>query len=408
MKTTSVAVLFLLALCYATSARGQTPAWTRQLGTSSFDENSGVSSDGLGSVYISGWTDGSFDGTNAGERDAFVAKYNASGTLEWTRQLGTSDLDGSLGVSADGVSSVYMSGTTWGNLEGTNVGRSDAFLSKYDTNGNLQWTRQFGTGAFDYSSGVSSDGLGSVYVTGVTEGRLDGTRAGVRDVFVAKYDASGTLQWTRQFGTSGNDASGGVSADGLGSVYISGTTDGSLKGQNAGDFDAFVAKFRIDFPTDLDFDGDSDGDDVDSLVGEIVAGTNNSAFDLTADAIVDNADLSQWLSDAATANGFTAPYLLGDANLDGSVNASDLNILGQNWLASPDTWQFGDFNADGIVNAGDLNELAQNWQQAIPSAASPESVPEPSAIFLVLLGIMATSLLKHRRRSDRFSHVSNV
>jgi hypothetical protein len=127
----------------------------------------------------------------------------------------------------------------------------------------------------------------------------------------------------------------------------------------------------------------------------------------TADEAVSNADLNQWLSDAATANDFAAPYLLGDANLDGAINASDLDALGQNWQGRPNTWQLGDFNADGIVSTGDLNNLGRNWQQSIPSTASPENVPEPAA-FTLLLCVMLTPLLRHRRRSDRFIHASNV
>jgi hypothetical protein len=88
MKTTSVVSFLLLVLCYVSSARGQTLEWTRQLGTSSDDASRGVSADGLGNVYISGITEGSLDGTNAGGWDAFISRYDASGTLEWTRQLG--------------------------------------------------------------------------------------------------------------------------------------------------------------------------------------------------------------------------------------------------------------------------------------------------------------------------------
>jgi hypothetical protein len=65
----------------------------------------------------------------------------------------------------------------------------------------------------------------------------------------------------------------------------------------------------------------------------------------------------------------------------------------------------GDFNADGIVNTGDLNKIGQNWLAVIPSAASPESVPEPSGFILLLLGIMATPVLRHCRSADRFRHV---
>jgi hypothetical protein len=64
-----------LAVCGAAGAgRAQTVEWTRQLGTSSEDRSHGVSADGLGNVYISGFTFGSLGGPHAGSGDAFVAK----------------------------------------------------------------------------------------------------------------------------------------------------------------------------------------------------------------------------------------------------------------------------------------------------------------------------------------------
>jgi hypothetical protein len=217
--------------------------WTRQLGTSSSDECYGVSADGLGNVYISGYTYGSLNGSNVGAFDAFVSKYDAAGTLAWTRQLGTTFGDASRGVSADGLGNVYISGYTGGSLDGASAGGYDAILSKYDAAGTLAWTRQLGTSVGDFSYGVSADGLGNVYLSGYTDGSLDGTSAGDGDAFVSKYDAAGTLAWTRQLGTSFDDKSNGVSADGLGNVYISGYTDGSLDGTSAGDADAFVSKY---------------------------------------------------------------------------------------------------------------------------------------------------------------------
>jgi hypothetical protein len=377
--------------------------WTRQFGTSDHDASADVSADGLGNVFISGTTTGTLGEYHFGDDDAFVAKYDAAGTLQWTRQFGTSDRDASIDVSADGLGNVYISGTTTGALGEYHFGDDDAFVAKYDAAGTLQWTRQFGTSELDRSNGVAADGLGNVYISGQTGGSLEGTNAGGLDAFISMYDGSGSLQWTRQLGTSRGDDGDGVSADGLGNVYISGATGGSLGGPNAGVSDAFVAKFTTEAPEpgprDYDGDGDLDGDDIDALVGEIVAGTNDLAFDLTADGVVDNADLTDWLSEAATYNAFTFPYLLGDANLDGSVNASDLNALGRNWLGSPNAWQSGDFTADGRVDAMDLNQLAVNWQQSIPSAASPQSVPEPAASILLLLGIIATALVNNNSRA---------
>ncbi|MEE8155377.1 MAG: SBBP repeat-containing protein, partial [Phycisphaerales bacterium] len=99
MKTTSVAFL-LLAFC-SSSARGQTLEWIRQLGTSEYEESHGVSADGLGNVYMSGYT--IRRPGDARGRDALLSKYDASGTLQWTQQLGTRfERDNAANVSADG------------------------------------------------------------------------------------------------------------------------------------------------------------------------------------------------------------------------------------------------------------------------------------------------------------------
>ena len=250
MKSTSLlsCLAFLLTLTPAASsinaAITPTHEWTRQLGTNSDDRSFGVSADGLGNVYISGRTQGSLGGPNAGSNDVFVSKYDASGNLIWIEQLGTSSSDQSFGVSADDLGNVYISGFTEGSLGGPNAGLWDAFVSKYDASGNLHWTEQLGTSTSDLSYDVSADGLGNVYISGYTHGSLGGPNAGGEDAFVSKYDASGTLLWTEQLGTSKYDFSFGVSADGLGNVYISGRTLRSLGGPNAGGEDAFVSKYN--------------------------------------------------------------------------------------------------------------------------------------------------------------------
>jgi hypothetical protein len=218
-------------------------SWTDQLGTSAGDDGRGASADGLGNVYITGSTAGSLGGTNAGGSDAFISKYDAYGTLLWTKQLGSSGSDVALGASADGLGSVYISGFTTGNLDGTNSGGTDAFISKYDASGTLLWTKQLGTSSGDEARAVSADGLGNVYITGVTFGNLGGSNAGNGDAYISKYDSTGTLLWTQQIGTSGQDGCAGVSADGSGNVYISGYTTGSLGGANAGNYDAFISKY---------------------------------------------------------------------------------------------------------------------------------------------------------------------
>ena len=59
----------------------------------------------------------------------------------------------------------------------------------------------------DYANGVATDSSGNVYVAGGTYGGLDGnTGSGVNDLFVVKYNSSGTKQWTKQLGSSSRDS----------------------------------------------------------------------------------------------------------------------------------------------------------------------------------------------------------
>ena len=121
------------------------------------------------------------------------------------------------------------------------AGDEDAFVRKYDTNGNVLWTRQFGSPDQEYGFYVTA-GVGGVYITGYTYGTLPGqTSSGGIDAFVAKYNAIGIAQWVAQCGTSDVDAATSASAV-FGGVYIVGNTYGTLPGQtSAGGGDAFLA-----------------------------------------------------------------------------------------------------------------------------------------------------------------------
>jgi len=67
------------------------------------------------------------------------------------------------------------------------AGNGDVFVVKYSSGGEQQWVRQLGTSTEDYGQGIALDSAGNVYVTGTTEGALDGNRnAGLTDVFVLK------------------------------------------------------------------------------------------------------------------------------------------------------------------------------------------------------------------------------
>jgi hypothetical protein len=138
---------------------------------------------------------------------------------------------------------------------------------------------------------------------------------------------------------------------------------------------------------DLNNDLWCDTMDIDLLMNVIGDATNDLAFDLNGDAAVDDTDRDRWLASAATHNGLSTPFLLGDANLDLRVDAGDLNALGIAWQSDNHSWSSGNFSGTG-VNATDLNLLGVNWQRVHPDAAAVAAVPEPSNAMLYLLGLL--------------------
>jgi len=219
--------------------------WTKQLGSSAHDFSWGVAADSSGNVYITGGTKGDLAGTNAGGYDAWIAKYDGQGNQQWVKQLGTSGDDKSWGIAADSSGNIYITGETTGSLGGSNAGGSDAWVAKYDNNGHQQWIQQMGSAGDDKAYGVATDGSGNIYIAGGTTGNLSGTNAGHYDAWVAKYDREGKRQWIQQLGSSQEDQSWGIAASDSGNVYITGRTTGTLAGKAEG-FDAWVAMYDSD------------------------------------------------------------------------------------------------------------------------------------------------------------------
>ncbi len=227
------------------NATATTAPFTKLLGTPADDYGQGIALDASGNIYISGYTAGSLFGTNAGNNDAFIAKYDSSGNRQWGQQFGTTGDDLAMRIAVDSAGNAYVTGYTTGNLGGTNAGNYDIFIAKYDTSGTQQWVKQLGTSGEDYAIGIALDASGNAYITGYTTGNLGGqTNAGGEDIFIAKYDSSGNNQWVKLLGTSANDEAWGIAVDASGNVYITGNTSGNLGGQtNAGGEDAFIAKY---------------------------------------------------------------------------------------------------------------------------------------------------------------------
>ncbi len=225
-----------------------TKAWTKLLGTSKEDRATALTTGLDGSIYVSGQTDDALDGqTYSGAQDPFLTKFSADGTKAWTKLLGSSNSDRATALTTGLDGSIYVSGWTNGALDGqTNNGIGDAFLTKYNPDGTKVWTKLLGSSSAEQANALTTGLDGSIYVSGWTHGALDGqTYSGSGDAFLTKYNPDGSKVWTKLLGSSSDDLANALTTGLDGSIYVSGWTNGALDGQtNSGGWDVFLTKFQ--------------------------------------------------------------------------------------------------------------------------------------------------------------------
>ena len=240
--------------------------WARRAGGVGADAGNHVAVDAAGNVHITGWfrdsaTFGNVTLTNTGEYTAFVARYDASGNLRWAVRPDRSQYSYGSAVAVDSVGNVLVAGTYEGTMrfnqtELRAVGKTDAFLVKLDSNGRATWALTAGGGGDDFAAGVALDASGNPHLAGSFSanawfGRNYLSSLGESDIFVAKFDKSGVLQWARSGGGRGSDFCGAVAVDRTGSVVVAGDFErtAAIGGQlltSLGGADIFVARYTAD------------------------------------------------------------------------------------------------------------------------------------------------------------------
>lgn len=321
-------------------------------------------------------------------------------TKAWTRQWGTSQEEQGQSVAVDNAGNIYVTGTTSGSFDGNkHAGEWDIFLTKWTVDGTKVWTEQWGTYLNDESRSVAVDSAGNIYVTGCTEGSLDGNKhAGgsclggqpCTDVFLTKWTTGGAKIWTKQWGTTSTDEGLSVAVDNAGNIYVTGATFLALDGNSsAGSPDIFLTKWTADgikawtkqwgtytwdYGVSVGVDNVDNiyvtGETAGSLDGNTNAGDSCSwppcrDFFLTkwtADGIKvwtrqwGTSDLDWGRSVAVDSAGTI--YVLGrtDGSLDGSTSSKDGDIILAKWTADgTKVWakQWGDSYDQGLSVAVD-------------------------------------------------------
>jgi len=249
---------------------GGNALWAKNINGSDYEYGGSVATDPAGNVYLAGCFEsrtlsiGNSTLTNAGDYDVFIAKYDPSGNPLWARSAGGNNDDKGSIVSTDAVGNVYLTGyfesqtISFGANTLTTAGNNDIFVVKYDFSGNVLWAKSAGGNGEDYNKGLAIDADGNVYVAGGFEsqtmsfGNISLTNSGNVDVFIAKYDASGNVLWSKSLGGSNKDCAYGIALDLSGNLYLTGVFgSSSFMVGNAtlpyrGYFDTFIAKYNPD------------------------------------------------------------------------------------------------------------------------------------------------------------------
>ncbi len=260
--------------------------WAKNMGGNGSCLGMGLTTDNNGNVYLTGYlSDGPIDFNpggsggslpSRGSFDAFLAKYDGSGSFLWVKGMGAGGNDQGWSVAVDGNGNAYVTGffseqgaffDFYNNIGAlTSAGRSDVFLAKYDPAGNFLWSKGMGGKDDDKGYGIAADSSGNIYATGTfssdttyfNPGGSGGilTRAGSEDVFLAKYDVSGNYLWAKSMGGTGSDHGNGIAVDTRGNVYVTGSFDsdtahfnpGGSGGKLAtvGNRDIFLAKYNTE------------------------------------------------------------------------------------------------------------------------------------------------------------------
>jgi len=125
-------------------------------------------------------------------------------------------------------------------------GGRDVFITKYNADGTKQWTEKFSSDSDDTTEGIVIDSSNNMYVVGSFNGVLDSeSPVGDYDVFIVKYSSDRVKQWTRRLGGTGREMVRDIAIDSSANIYLTGYTNSSLDGNSAlGNYDIFVAKYN--------------------------------------------------------------------------------------------------------------------------------------------------------------------
>lgn len=216
---------------------------------------------------------GTYNLTSAGASDIFIAKYDVStSAMQWAKNMGGTVNDGGYGIAVDDKGSVYTTGYFQGTAVDFDPGTGttsltaaaeDIFIQKLDANGDFRWVKQIGGVNPDMARNIKMTSTGNgILVTGSFtsvvdfdpgSGTANLTGSGQEDAFILMLDTAGIFQWAKSMGGSSTDIGYHITAAADLNIYTTGRfagtadfhTEGTDNLTSAGLYDAFIHKLKI-------------------------------------------------------------------------------------------------------------------------------------------------------------------
>ncbi|MFN3916362.1 MAG: T9SS type A sorting domain-containing protein [Flavobacteriales bacterium] len=249
--------------------------WATYYGNVGADRPYGIATDALRNVYIGGTTfsqmgivtPGAYQTILESPDDAFIVKFDENGVRQWGTYYGGNGHEFVSNMTADAAGNVFFTGhtrstnliATAGTHKTTFSGTEIAFLTKFNTIGNLVWGTYFGGNVVDGGQSVRLDNAGNIILagnarstTGIANNMPQNMLYGYMDGFLAKFSSTGNIIWSRYVGGNFSDKILSVSVDEFNNIYAVGDTESTDSISTPGAFqvvrgsseDGFLIKYN--------------------------------------------------------------------------------------------------------------------------------------------------------------------
>lgn len=172
--------------------------------------------------------------TDEGESDWSDANvFFTENLIKFASEVNGSSENNAFSITTDNIGNVYVTGAINGTATFSDdqilnsAGMKDIFLAKYDPNGYLAWAKRFGSSEDDEGSDIITDENGNLYLTGyfsgeVSFGSTDLQSDGFTDIFIAKLNSDGDVIWSKKAGGFLFDKGNSLGLDQSGNIYLTG------------------------------------------------------------------------------------------------------------------------------------------------------------------------------------------